>query len=133
MSKSHTTPGVYVEEVSGLPLSVLQAASALPVFIGYTQHAVVDGSDYHAEGGRTIKPVKIASLLDYETYFGGPSRPTTLKIKLNPDHSVAEIEVDSVNLLYESVRLYFRSEEHTSELQSRPHLVCRLLLEKKKP
>src|SRR5690554_6967283 len=27
---------------------------------------------------------------------------------------------------------YVRSEEHTSELQSRPHLVCRLLLEKKK-
>src|SRR5439155_23422419 len=26
----------------------------------------------------------------------------------------------------------FRSEEHTSELQSRGHLVCRLLLEKKK-
>src|SRR2546422_2884264 len=28
--------------------------------------------------------------------------------------------------------LAFRSEEHTSELQSRLHLVCRLLLEKKK-
>src|SRR5436305_4095561 len=27
---------------------------------------------------------------------------------------------------------WVRSEEHTSELQSRPHLVCRLLLEKKK-
>src|SRR5207244_12688598 len=27
---------------------------------------------------------------------------------------------------------YFRSEEHTSELQSPDHLVCRLLLEKKK-
>src|SRR2546429_5562232 len=27
---------------------------------------------------------------------------------------------------------YIRSEEHTSELQSRLHLVCRLLLEKKK-
>src|SRR5690554_7188721 len=27
--------------------------------------------------------------------------------------------------------LTLRSEEHTSELQSRPHLVCRLLLEKK--
>src|SRR3989442_11622529 len=26
---------------------------------------------------------------------------------------------------------HLRSEEHTSELQSRPHLVCRLLLEKK--
>src|SRR2546422_4120089 len=35
---------------------------------------------------------------------------------------------------YGSVHLYSvpRSEEHTSELQSRLHLVCRLLLEKKK-
>src|SRR5439155_16038740 len=31
---------------------------------------------------------------------------------------------------YRSLKL--RSEEHTSELQSRGHLVCRLLLEKKK-
>src|SRR5690554_7000134 len=31
-----------------------------------------------------------------------------------------------------SLLLVMRSEEHTSELQSRPHLVCRLLLEKKK-
>src|SRR5690554_7566961 len=30
------------------------------------------------------------------------------------------------------INLPARSEEHTSELQSRPHLVCRLLLEKKK-
>src|SRR2546429_5399398 len=29
-------------------------------------------------------------------------------------------------------RRFLRSEEHTSELQSRLHLVCRLLLEKKK-
>src|SRR3712207_8843132 len=28
--------------------------------------------------------------------------------------------------------MYYRSEEHTSELQSRQYLVCRLLLEKKK-
>src|SRR5690625_6062164 len=31
-----------------------------------------------------------------------------------------------------SVPIKLRSEEHTSELQSRGHLVCRLLLEKKK-
>src|SRR5690606_40331211 len=30
-------------------------------------------------------------------------------------------------------RSFIRSEEHTSELQSRENLVCRLLLEKKKP
>src|SRR5258708_21039551 len=34
---------------------------------------------------------------------------------------------------YSSIkRFLFRSEEHTSELQSPDHLVCRLLLEKKK-
>src|SRR3989442_7679438 len=33
---------------------------------------------------------------------------------------------------YQRRRARPRSEEHTSELQSRPHLVCRLLLEKKK-
>src|SRR2546421_4752000 len=32
----------------------------------------------------------------------------------------------------EDLREYLRSEEHTSELQSRSDLVCRLLLEKKK-
>src|SRR2546428_10929048 len=38
-----------------------------------------------------------------------------------------EIERDALHLLHPS-----RSEEHTSELQSRSDLVCRLLLEKKK-
>src|SRR3712207_8655597 len=35
--------------------------------------------------------------------------------------------------LVEAPRPVSRSEEHTSELQSRQYLVCRLLLEKKKP
>src|SRR3712207_8865893 len=35
-------------------------------------------------------------------------------------------------LVLNEVQVYFRSEEHTSELQSRQYLVCRLLLEKKK-
>src|SRR5207253_6229942 len=35
-------------------------------------------------------------------------------------------------LLYMDWKFTLRSEEHTSELQSRGHLVCRLLLEKKK-
>src|SRR5436305_5005155 len=39
-----------------------------------------------------------------------------------------QTEVVSPELLFKVPR----SEEHTSELQSRPHLVCRLLLEKKK-
>ena len=35
-------------------------------------------------------------------------------------------------LVLEILSSYLRSEEHTSELQSRQYLVCRLLLEKKK-
>src|SRR2546427_6395190 len=41
--------------------------------------------------------------------------------------------VKKVNIVGEqSERIYVRSEEHTSELQSQSNLVCRLLLEKKK-
>ena len=44
------------------------------------------------------------------------------------------LSLDSLNFFLADVRdgLGPRSEEHTSELQSRLHLVCRLLLEKKK-
>src|SRR5207244_13430124 len=42
---------------------------------------------------------------------------------------VLEVGVKEVNLASTS---HCRSEEHTSELQSPDHLVCRLLLEKKK-
>src|SRR3712207_7477943 len=42
---------------------------------------------------------------------------------IGPDHLVCVVEVHC---------LAARSEEHTSELQSRQYLVCRLLLEKKK-
>src|SRR3989442_11318210 len=41
----------------------------------------------------------------------------------------ALLPLHSTNAMRDSIG---RSEEHTSELQSRPHLVCRLLLEKKK-
>src|SRR3712207_8384562 len=43
---------------------------------------------------------------------------------------VVDQYVYPVELVYRPV--YERSEEHTSELQSRQYLVCRLLLEKKK-
>src|SRR3989442_4076785 len=49
----------------------------------------------------------------------------------NADRAGAEVirNIDFHQLRQQRVR----SEEHTSELQSRPHLVCRLLLEKKSP
>src|SRR3712207_7131347 len=48
------------------------------------------------------------------------------------DHVVAErLEPHPDRLLVELRGVHSRSEEHTSELQSRQYLVCRLLLEKK--
>src|SRR2546422_8273828 len=44
---------------------------------------------------------------------------------------VAEVGADHVAAHHQK-KYQGRSEEHTSELQSRLHLVCRLLLEKKK-
>src|SRR5690625_6418311 len=43
-----------------------------------------------------------------------------------------EVEIADDSIKAEKLTLALRSEEHTSELQSRGHLVCRLLLEKKK-
>src|SRR2546422_4127323 len=49
------------------------------------------------------------------------------------DHADPPPRSDSWIMASRSNRaLHLRSEEHTSELQSRLHLVCRLLLEKKK-
>src|SRR5436305_6075716 len=59
-----------------------------------------------------------STLFPYTTLFR--SRP------LGAEHLVGELRV----VVPEADD--HRSEEHTSELQSRPHLVCRLLLEKKK-
>src|SRR2546429_2161151 len=46
---------------------------------------------------------------------------------------IAALLQDAVHLFNAQRDQHGRSEEHTSELQSRLHLVCRLLLEKKKP
>src|SRR3712207_8626305 len=42
-----------------------------------------------------------------------------------------EVEQQRADYIAQHVSRYWRSEEHTSELQSRQYLVCRLLLEKK--
>src|SRR2546422_4881741 len=73
-----------------------------------------------------------STLFPYTTLFRSGGR----RAQLIPAHSNGGTcrpgrhrMVDDERLAY---RNFSRSEEHTSELQSRLHLVCRLLLEKKK-
>lgn len=105
MATAYKTPGVYIEEISKFPPSVAQVETAIPAFIGYTDKAVVDGVDFHAES--IFRPVKISSLPEYELYFGGAPNPTTIEIELNSDNSVKSAKVNGVNLLYDTVRMFY--------------------------
>src|SRR3989442_1859556 len=68
-----------------------------------------------------------STLFPYTTLFR--SRPSAHVVATKrPKLSCFAVRTDETAEL----RSLRRSEEHTSELQSRPHLVCRLLLEKKK-
>src|SRR2546422_5276518 len=65
-----------------------------------------------------------STLFPYTTLFRSPSRGPFLVAAVILSHpELATRDPDQLGR---------RSEEHTSELQSRLHLVCRLLLEKKK-
>src|SRR5947208_6198769 len=54
----------------------------------------------------------------------------SLTVKLTPEEREIALHMPNVEVA-RYVGRYGRSEEHTSELQSPDHLVCRLLLEKK--
>src|SRR5437870_11489632 len=80
-----------------------------------------------------------STLFPYTTLFRSVARLGEDLEVLCHDRLDAEDEVLSgdrdgpaADLVPRRVPLDVRSEEHTSELQSRGHLVCRLLLEKKK-
>src|SRR5690625_6021664 len=82
-----------------------------------------------------IRPPPISTLFPYTTLF----RSTIIqpKQKIIIDHIYTVEKGDTLSSVAEEHDIEIkdvkeRSEEHTSELQSRGHLVCRLLLEKKK-
>src|SRR5439155_20226468 len=81
-----------------------------------------------------------STLFPYTTLFRSKSQPFESYVILGTsDTSRPELRLrvvgksgPAINPDYPQAQLGSRSEEHTSELQSRGHLVCRLLLEKKK-
>src|SRR2546429_2274275 len=66
-----------------------------------------------------------STLFPYTTLFRSLSRAWRICCRRGPAHRKRRFE-------FRKCLAEGRSEEHTSELQSRLHLVCRLLLEKKK-
>src|SRR5215813_15342682 len=77
--------------------------------------------------------IPFVALLDVFFFFNDTATTEIYTLSL---HDALPIRVSSQAFVHSGSQCHVlvscpRSEEHTSELQSRPHLVCRLLLEKK--
>src|SRR3712207_701769 len=103
--------------VSQIPALLLSTATGIIVTRSASDGDM--GSDLLAQLGRFKQPVRIA---------GGAA----LALCLIPGLPKLPFLVIGGLFLLMASRMQERSEEHTSELQSRQYLVCRLLLEKKK-
>ncbi|HEU4560023.1 MAG TPA: phage tail sheath C-terminal domain-containing protein [Longimicrobium sp.] len=114
-----TTPGVYINELSAFPPSVVGVQTAVPCFIGYTQKAEIDGKP------ALLKPVRISSLAAFEAVFGGAyAARYAITPVANADEQDAHfqvmdptanppayrdygVEVQSSFVLYNSMRLFY--------------------------
>ncbi len=114
------TPGVYIDEVNAFPNSVVQVATAVPAFIGYTPNASYEGKSY------TMKPVRITSMNQFVAFFCNPSlakqySPTYYLTKQKKAPVVGEyysfggdiytIEPDpgTIYYLYNSIKMFFQN------------------------
>src|SRR5207249_10449869 len=86
-----------------------------------------------------IRPPPRSTLFPYTTLFRSPQRAVAeQRMRFGRVAIGAQVEAEEairgagVGVRDEPRLVTYRSEEHTSELQSRFDLVCRLLLEKKK-
>lgn len=59
------TPGVYIAEHNPFPNSIVEPATSVAAFVGWTERAELNGKSVHAT------PVRISSLGEFQQYFGG--------------------------------------------------------------
>lgn len=82
MTANYKTPGVYIEEISKFPPSVVAVETAVPAFIGYTEKTRYNGENL------LNKAVEIDSLLDFETIFGEPPSIGSFTVNIDADGKV---------------------------------------------
>src|SRR2546421_1121997 len=111
----------------------------------HTDYSLLDGAIQIKPLAERIKELgmKACAMTDHGNMYGAVSFYKEMKahdikpligceVYLAPGHRSDRSEVKRGEKPYNHMILLARSEEHTSELQSRSDLVCRLLLEKKK-
>ncbi len=81
------TPGVYIVEKEAFPNSIVEVATAIPAFIGYTEKAI--------NGTKSLisVPWKIHSMNEFELYFG-KAPLHQFELEPTPKNSKSFIEVD---------------------------------------
>lgn len=103
MAKIYATPGVYIEEQSAFPNSVVPVATAIPAFIGYTEKAIRNKKDIENV------PTRISSFGEYLMYFGeGPK----ITYAIAPDENKNNIYKLTVNaetqfLMFNCLKSFF--------------------------
>lgn len=96
----YKTPGVYVEEISTLPPSVAEVATAVPAFVGYTELGPTDTAE--------PKVVRVSTLLEFKTLFGGP-QPTKFKLTQASPLVLEAVPPASAFSLYYAISHYFKN------------------------
>src|SRR5690606_40195685 len=84
--------------------------------------------DQNAQSTMNDRTFNASLTASYQSQRHGLSSQTSYQ----DNHRIYKNSIDGDFSSYDIVAIVNRSEEHTSELQSRENLVCRLLLEKKK-
>lgn len=97
----YRTPGVYIEEISQSTPSAAQVATAIPVFIGYTERAKKNGTSL------LDRPTYISSLLEYHEYFGADYVPELINVFLDSENDIEKVEFEKQFYFYNSVRMFF--------------------------
>jgi len=83
MVATYRTPGVYIEEVSNFPPSVVPVETAIPAFIGYTEKGQHQGESL------TNKPLAVDSLLEFQEVFGRAPAEGSFAVTVDVDGNVA--------------------------------------------
>ncbi|KZS39763.1 phage tail protein [Aquimarina aggregata] len=83
MAQKLMTPGVYIEEINAFPGSVVEVATAIPAFIGYTEIA--------SRNGKSLinQPVRITSFKEFYELFGGGFNPKFTLNKVGGNQAAA--------------------------------------------
>src|SRR5690606_41960128 len=89
-------------------------------------YCLLDHRDLHSFPTRRSSDLDMFARLRHRAVIGGDYQNRSVHLRGAGDH------VLNIVGMTRAVDMSIRSEEHTSELQSRENLVCRLLLEKKK-